>query len=90
MYTQHDLSLMVFADNKEHVKQILLDIVKFGYECINKYNENMHDSIHYVDVRHKLGKLKEIEEQLKDNNIEITEINTNQIFKIGWADNDSI
>lgn len=73
------LSVLVFADSKDQAKRIVLDMVVFGIECCN--SRDVLDKI-------KLGSLEEIKNNA--DKIEVQQASRDQIYKIGWADNDTI
>lgn len=90
------VSVMVFAYNRGHVLEILEQLIEFRRFCLNKYVE--FDTNHPTDYgfthssRHAQH-LKLLEDALRGRKgyiLDIGEAKTNQLYKIGWADNDTV
>lgn len=69
---------MVFAHDKGHVRDILKEMCDFMVKTESCAKE-------YI-----LNKVATIREAIKNNTIKIERIVPNQVFKIGWADNDDL
>ena len=87
-------SVILFADDIEHVKKILQDLLLFRNECQKIYNDSSaKNGVHFspekytccVDLENVLN-----DDADSDSELTITPIQLNQGFKVGWAANDTI
>jgi hypothetical protein len=89
-------SLLVFAHSEEHVRQILEDMLVFAKVCHDEYArykllhdaEDRHDFVDRND-RH-LYNLTAAVHGAEGYTLTIDRADTGQLYKIGWASNDTI
>ena len=75
-------SLMLFADNEDHARKILREGFLFMKKCELEYLASNSSNI----ILHKSAD----EYLVMVDKAQITLVDRGQIFKIGWADNDTI
>lgn len=92
------LNLLVFAENENRAKQLLIDALRFRLECGEEYHLSkhrkdlelveMHDS-HVIETREILDFI--INGTNKDKyELILEEFIPNQFLKISWASNDTV
>ena len=81
------LSVLVFADDEEHARRILLEMTAFWRTCIDLYEKSQ--GIGSVDSG-DIVKLNTIEKAIKYRKFGINNINKNQLYKISWGQNDQL
>ena len=79
------LNVLLFADSKEHTKKILENAFYFMKKCAIEFKENTGDEHRCINM---LSQANFFIKKLND--IQITRIVLNQLFKVGWAENDTI
>lgn len=75
------LSIMVFANNEDHALIIFKDLIKWCKKAKNYKSKDLY--------KPSKNYLKEYERAVRNKTLQITRINKNQCFKIGWAGNDT-
>jgi len=88
----HDVNVVFFANNEIHALDVLRRMFKFAFE------KHMAYKLHEINGHPELYsrnevRLKEISKYLNDMNsddIKITLAPKNQLYKVGWAYNDTI
>jgi hypothetical protein len=76
------LSIIVFANNEEHVKQILLDWVEFKKKALTGHPSNFTTDFRILEPA--------ILEKDSGYTCYITKAPKNQFYKVSWAINDTI
>lgn len=86
-------SVMVFADGVDHVKLILMEMVKFAERCALEYATEASKDQHPALQGYREGRTDRIRKILEgdsDYTLEIASAPRNQLYKIGWAGNDTL
>lgn len=92
------ISMVLMADNKDHVKRVLLQMCQFRQDCQGKYSDAFGGTDHPSVIWRKksqdrifslLFHLANDAEEASGYSLEIGEADTTQVFKAGWARNDT-
>jgi len=78
-------NVLIMADNVNHVYSILEEYIAFRRQCEAEYQKTQNRPSHMHGAR-----LDELEKQVKATTMDISRINMDQMFKIGWASNDRL
>lgn len=82
-----DCNIIFFANDEKHALDVLQRMFKFALECISQYEQNKDATDRSVHRKDKFQKFLKASEA---NKIKVSLAPTNQFFKVGWADNDTL
>lgn len=84
----HMLTLILFADSREHVITILRDMANFRIDCYKRYESTGRQPVN--DCGHAYQLLDLLDDKLTNLKLEIETPGKNRVFKTTWASNSTV
>lgn len=95
--TYMDCNIILFANDEKHGLSILHDMFQFAIDCKREYIKyKTGNKVSYSDeelieyAEHDVKDFIKYRDAIKAGKVKLTLAPKNQIYKVGWADNDDI
>jgi hypothetical protein len=100
MSTYRNMNIIFFADNEEHGLNVLRRMLEFHIVCARRYIDHkkglgnrykgQHDEYFSERKQRIIEMAQEYIFQIDNGNVSLELAPTNQMYKVGWASNDTL
>jgi len=83
-----DTNIVFFANSEQHAMKVLQDMFEFVISCFKEHLNNKPSNSHITQKR--MTRYATYLTALRKGKIRLEKAPTNQFYKVGWAENDTI